>query len=274
MTVSDNIRPAEQLLDINREIIKTELKLQRTKREQRMIRAALFLTPILFLSIYIATTLTWRTFDMAPINWIAIPVNLVMIIGLFSYFASRATSGDSPELVGDVELDLTVLRERKRFMALDLSLSLDHRRSVYKEDTHRDIESYRQDSRRYRRLNNFFQAIVIIGSLLAASLSSLAVEQEGFRWATVVSTFLVGVSAGFTGYFKFKDRGFYLQQTADALEHEWSVYDLGIGRYKRLDPGEALAEFVEVAERLRAEQRQREQNLDQPSDGREPSNQP
>ncbi|TDC10926.1 DUF4231 domain-containing protein [Nonomuraea longispora] len=148
-------------------------------------------------------------------------------------------------------------------------MTISQRRSIYKDDTSRDIEIFRRDSRRYRRINNAFQSLVIIGSLFAASMSSLAVEQENFRWATVVATFLVGISAGFTGYFKFKDRGFYLQQTADALEHEWSIYDLSIGRYKRLKPEDALADFVEEAERIKAEQRQREQNLDQPSDGRD-----
>lgn len=266
--------PAEQLLQINREILQKELELQRTKRQRLAFRTGLVLGPAMFFAIYISTVVTYRKFDMAPINAIAIPVDILLIGGAIAYyFNRRAGRIGALKLVGDVELDLSVLRERKRFMALNLMFTLSQRRSIYKDDTNRDIELFRRDSRRYRRINNVFQSLVIVGSLFAASMSSLAVEQENFRWATVVSTFLVGISAGFTGYFKFKDRGFYLQQTADALEHEWSIYDLGIGRYKRLEPEDALADFVEEVERIKAEQRQREQNLDQPSDGRDSSQQ-
>jgi len=274
MAAPEYTGPVEQLLQINREILKKELELQRTKRQRLAFRAGLMLAPTLFFAIYIATAVTWGNFDMLLINVIAVPIDILLIVGAITYAANRRSGRiGALKLVGDVELDLTVLRERRRFMALDLTLTLTQRRSIYKDDANRDIELFRRDSRRYRRINNIFQSLVIVGSLFAASMSSLAVEQESFRWATVVATFLVGISAGFTGYFKFKDRGFYLQQTADVLEHEWSIYDLGIGRYKRLKPEEALADFVEEAERIKAEQRQREQNLDQPSDGRDSASQ-
>ncbi|WP_220449313.1 SLATT domain-containing protein [Nonomuraea longispora] len=270
MATPEYTGPGEQLLAINREILLKELELQRTKRQRLAFRVGLILAPTMFFTIYIATAATWGKFDMKLINVIAIPIDILLIVGAITYYANRRSGRiGALKLVGDVELDLAVLRERKRFMALNLAMTISQRRSIYKDDTSRDIEIFRRDSRRYRRINNAFQSLVIIGSLFAASMSSLAVEQENFRWATVVATFLVGISAGFTGYFKFKDRGFYLQQTADALEHEWSIYDLSIGRYKRLKPEDALADFVEEAERIKAEQRQREQNLDQPSDGRD-----
>ncbi|MEU1394155.1 MULTISPECIES: DUF4231 domain-containing protein [unclassified Nonomuraea] len=274
MAAPEYTGPVEQLLEINRDILLKELELQRTKRQRLAFQIGLVLGPTLFFAIYISTAATYGKFDMMLINAIAIPIDILLIGGAITYYANRRAGNiEALKLVGDVELDLSVLRERKRFMAINLMLTLSQRRSIYKDDTNRDIESFRRDSRRYRRINNVFQSLVIVGSLFAASMSSLAVEQESFRWATVVATFLVGISAGFTGYFKFKDRGFYLQQTADALEHEWSIYDLGIGRYKRLKPEEALADFVEEAERIKAEQRQREQNLDQPSDGRDSTSQ-
>ncbi|MGW6499597.1 DUF4231 domain-containing protein [Nonomuraea angiospora] len=274
MTTDEYTGPAKQLLQINRQILKRELDLQRAKRQRLAFRTGLVLGPTMFFAIYISTIATYGKFDMAPINAIAIPVDILLIGGAIAYyFNRRAGNIEALPLVGDIELDLNVLRERKRFMAVNLMLTLSQRRSIYKDDTNRDIEQFRRDSRRYRRINNIFQSLVIVGSLFAATVSSLAVEQENFRWATVVATFLVGISAGFTGYFKFKDRGFYLQQTADALEHEWSIYELGIGRYKRLEPEDALADFVEEVERIKAEQRQREQNLDQPSDGRDSTTQ-
>jgi hypothetical protein len=67
------------------------------------------------------------------------------------------------------------------------------------------------------------------------------------------------------GYFKYRDRGFCLQQTADAIEREWEAIELGIGRYKRLESDEyRLEDFVEVVHQLKAEQKKRKQNLDQP----------
>ncbi|MFI6458070.1 DUF4231 domain-containing protein [Streptosporangium amethystogenes] len=274
MTTPEYAGPVEQLLAINRDILLKELELQRTKSQRLAFRAGLMLVPTMFFAIYISTAATWGKFDMKLINVIAIPIDIFLIVGAITYYVNRRSGRiGALKLVGDVELDLTVLRERRRFMAISHTMTISQRRSIYKDDTNRDIELFRRDSRHYRRINNVFQSLVIVGSLFAASMSSLAVEQESFRWATVVATFLVGISAGFTGYFKFKDRGFYLQQTADALEHEWSIYDLGIGQYKRLEPEEALADFVEEAERIKAEQRQREQNLDQPSDGRDSANQ-
>jgi len=74
------------------------------------------------------------------------------------------------------------------------------------------------------------------------------------------------------GYFKYKERSFYLQQTADAIENEWDAFEVGVGRYKRIsDEEEALAEFVDEVHRLKAEQKKREQNLEQPPETRNPN---
>ncbi|MFE6864681.1 hypothetical protein [Nocardia sp. NPDC057668] len=73
-------------------------------------------------------------------------------------------------------------------------------------------------------------------------------------------------------YFKFKERSFYLQQTADDIEHEIEALEIEVGRYKYLgDPYEALKEFASEVHRLKAEQRKRAQNLEQPADLANPS---
>lgn len=146
------------------------------------------------------------------------------------------------------------------------------RRVEYKEDAFADIDSLRLDSSSYRRVNNALQAVLIIGSLAATGTSAVTGEIPNIRWATLGITFLVGVASGFMGYFKYKERSFYLQQTADAIESEWEAVQVGIGRYKRFFPASsgtddengALAEFVEEVHRLKSEQRKREQNLEQP----------
>jgi hypothetical protein len=74
------------------------------------------------------------------------------------------------------------------------------------------------------------------------------------------------------GYFKYKERSFYLQQTADAIESEWEAVEIGVGRYKRIEnEDEALAEFVEEVHRLKSEQKKRQQNLEQPPEARNPN---
>jgi hypothetical protein len=75
---------------------------------------------------------------------------------------------------------------------------------------------------------------------------------------------MVGVSAGFTGYLKFRERAMNSRQTADAIEREQNAVTLGIRRYRHLPKDEALARFAEEVESLREEQQKREQQLDQP----------
>lgn len=111
--------------------------------------------------------------------------------------------------------------------------------------------------------------MLIVGSLAATGSSALSAELEQLRWVTFGITFFVGVSSGFMGYYKYKERSFYLQQTADAIEHEWEAFEVGVGRYKRAkDEDQALSDFVEEVHRLKSEQRKRQQNLEQPPETR------
>jgi len=73
------------------------------------------------------------------------------------------------------------------------------------------------------------------------------------------------------GYFKYKERSFYLQQTADAIEQEWEAVEIGVGRYKDKSEEQALADFVEEVHRLKTEQKKRQQNLEQPPEARNPN---
>ncbi|MFC9608037.1 hypothetical protein ACFTTN_31910 [Streptomyces niveus] len=81
----------------------------------------------------------------------------------------------------------------------------------------------------------------------------------------------------FTGYYKFRERSYFLQQTADAIEEEANAVRLGIGHYSeygRSQAGEALKLFTQRVEQHRNEQRRRQQQLDQPADQATPSSQP
>ncbi|WP_327425768.1 MULTISPECIES: SLATT domain-containing protein [unclassified Streptomyces] len=90
---------------------------------------------------------------------------------------------------------------------------------------------------------------------------------------TVIS-FAITVVAMFTGYYKFRERSYFLQQTADAIEEEVNAVRLGIGPYSEYGPGredEALKLFTQRVEDHRNEQRRRQQQLDQPADQTAPA---
>ncbi|NKY99148.1 DUF4231 domain-containing protein [Nocardiopsis dassonvillei subsp. albirubida] len=128
------------------------------------------------------------------------------------------------------------------------------------------------ESRSYRRVHNFLQGMVIVGSLAATGMAGLVVQVVELRWVILAVTFVVGVSSGFMGYFKYKERSFYLQQTADSIESEWEAVEIGVGRYKHIKKEtDQLAEFVAEVHRLKSEQKKRQQNLEQPPEARSAS---
>jgi hypothetical protein len=99
-------------------------------------------------------------------------------------------------------------------------------------------------------------------AVLLEEIQDRAREIPDVRWATVAITFTVGIASGFMGYFKYKERSFYLQQTADTIESEWEAVEVGVGRYAREeDENVRLALFVEEVHRLKSEQRNASRTL-------------
>ncbi len=138
----------------------------------------------------------------------------------------------------------------------------------YNEDVPDTIARYREEANRYRRISNRLQIIVIVGSVLVTSLTSAAGFELGgiFKWIAPIFSIIVAASAGLIGYFKFRERSFNSQQTADAIEQEYNAVQLGIGYYKKMQPQEALELFAERVEMLKEEQKKRQQQLEQPPD--------
>ncbi|MEV5541790.1 SLATT domain-containing protein [Saccharopolyspora shandongensis] len=170
---------------------------------------------------------------------------------------------------GDLELRLARQRDTRKLLIASAEVSTKVRRITYKEDAYNDVDQLRGESKGYRRVNNLLQGVIIIGSLAATGTAGISADTGVLRWVTFGVTFAVGISSGFMGYFKYKERSFYLQQTADAIEQEWEAVEIGVGRYKRIDDEEeALAEFVEEVHRLKSEQKKRQQNLEQPPEAR------
>lgn len=167
-----------------------------------------------------------------------------------------------------LELKLAQLRDNRKVIAADAELDIKVRRVAYRDSAYDDIRELRSESARYRRVNNILQAILIVGSLAATGTSAVVGEFPEVRWVTLGLTFTVGMASGFMGYFKYKERSFYLQQTADAIESECEALDVGVDRYKeskdKNDEEKMLALFADKVHRLKVEQQKRQQSLEQP----------
>lgn len=184
-----------------------------------------------------------------------------------------------PEPLAKLEDDLEVLHLTERVMNTTHPPSLMVRRNVYREDVAALVEQYQADSRKYRSIHNRLQTLIMVGSASTTTIAALDTGKE-LTWQSVSLTaisFAITVAAMFTGYYKFRERSYFLQQTADAIEEEANAVRLGIGPYSEYGPGqegEALKKFTHRVEEHRNEQRRRQQQLDQPADQALPSSQP
>ncbi len=137
------------------------------------------------------------------------------------------------------------------------------------------IEEFQRGSKANRRIHLTLQLIIILFSLLVSGLTSGLDEKVGLHWVWLapVLSLIVSLCTTITGYFKFRERSFYLQQTADSIEQEQTALRLTIKGYKPTNKPEEkvanLAKFAEKIEDLREEQRKRQQQLEQPSEIKE-----
>lgn len=161
---------------------------------------------------------------------------------------------------------------RRRTQAdLDASTSSESGSSLLAQKRYRDdvpdlISQFREDAGRTRGIHNRFQSVIIVGSVATSAIATASVAFSQARWITVGASAAVGLSAGFTGYFKYHERSFNSQQTADAIEREYEAVELRVGKYAGLDELKAYALFADTVERLRDEQNKRQQQLDQPAE--------
>ncbi|TDD87432.1 DUF4231 domain-containing protein [Saccharopolyspora karakumensis] len=159
-----------------------------------------------------------------------------------------------------VDTDLRALEGAHRDMLLDELGTGDlldaHRR--YRAQLPELIERYRHEARSDRWKDSALQAVVIGGSIVAATATATAAAVPEIRWFAIGLSLLVAVSAAYAGYTKHRDRAAAWQETADALEREYESVELRVGRYRRFgSEREAYAEFAEAVEALRAERARR-----------------
>jgi len=164
----------------------------------------------------------------------------------------------------DVEEQQITVRVLEEFQADRRSL-----KEKYADEVSQVINQYTSRANRNRRLYYILQIIIIFCSLLVTGLTSgLTGLVSIFKlpWITPAISFSVTFLTAMVTLFRFRERGYNQQQTADAIQYEISCATKGIFGYKNLSEKDAYTKLAEETERLINEQRKRQQQLEQSSD--------
>lgn len=249
--------------------------LSRRRRSDRIWRLGPAAVALALVTAAFGTVLTWET-SRFVLGDVACAV--VLLLALTAMVSDLLRNRGLPSRTF-LEEDLAVKQDSLRQLNAKGHPSLAERRRLYREDVAGIIELYQRKSRKYRRTHNSLQSLVMVGSTTTTTVGALDTARE-LTWqsVTIVSiSFVVTLAAMFTGYYKYRERGYFLQQTADAIEEHANAVALGVGEYSKFDTGqeeEALARFTQRVEELRNEQRRRQQQLDQSADQTAPIGQP
>lgn len=270
----------DHLREITHKIRVAESDLAYARYRKRLSNVTLMLGPVLLVILF---EVNWvlRGHDRL-IAAIYIPGGALAVCSAVAALKLKVTPGGKPygdwnfpeELTrprkreSELELDVAALRDQRKVIAGRAGLDIGVRRIAYRDDAYSDVSKLRGEGDSYRRVNNILQGVLIIGSIAATGASAITGEFPDIRWATLGITAVVGIASGFMGYFKFKEKSFYLQQTADAIEMEWEAVEVGIGQYKDKADAKRLEIFAEEVHRLKSEQKKRQQSLEQPQESR------
>jgi hypothetical protein len=251
----------------------TQRAIHAQERTRRQVRANLI--TILCIEVIGLTALNLTRLPDAPIRldmWLlgVIDIAAVLAAAAAIYWGSRLIT-QKTKSIDTLRHALMQHRTAERDAKSRLPIGSARLLWTYHSDVLDTIEEYRDSALGYRRIHNRFQNIIIVGSLVTTGLATAALKFAIVEWAAIVVSFAVGLSAGMTGYYKFRERSMNLQQAADELEHEHKAVELGIRAYRKFKGDERLVEFAERAESIKDEQRKREQQLEQPPDARDAS---
>jgi len=259
----------DDLIKLRGDISEKELELRRARFLTSTAKVLTATVPTVLVISWIASYPVGTLFDLGP-AW--------AVVGVLSAAAGLAAVilwmvGSDKKLLAPHRLDLDLERlydEQALYFGAD-GIELTLRQEIYRGATTRDVTTLRKRGDGYRLVNNAFQSVVIVGSLATTTVASLSPTEGPSKWLTVGFSAAVGLSAGFTGYFKYRERAFYLRQTADDLEEQLNAYNLGLGAYAEGTTDERRAELTGRIEAIRVAQQRREQQLDQPKASAESS---
>ncbi|MEW2436731.1 SLATT domain-containing protein [Streptomyces caniferus] len=253
--------------------------LQQRIKNRRLQVMGLYGTPIAALLTALAwpglKIFFWLNANMpSAINYTLCGLLLFLVVATAAQVAAEFFLDPSPwrddeTPVKDLKLDLELAEEQRILEARRLTPPAPERQASYKERVPGEIARLRRESRHYRRVHLFMQWILFISSAAISAVTAWYDPPQPAKGVLIALGFTVTVITAAAGYFKPRERAFNLQQTADNMEQHATALDLGIAPYTEIDDKLNLASFATTVEALRAEQRMREQQLDQPQQGQQ-----
>ena len=258
---------ANSVITYRREVATAERRIRRA-----LLSRWLRLVPLVMMPLVLAVV-GWGNLwpedvpALRTFNIVAIAVMLVLVVVfLVGFFLRVKDEKHGVRSVFQLRRDLEIIHDRWTLNASKARPTTE-RRDGYREHVPRVIDRLRRDTRFYRRIHNWFQWGVFFASVgTTATTAFWETPQPGKTILIVLGSFLAFATA-VTGYFKFRERAYNLQQTADQVEQHATAFDLGVAPYADADTAVNLERFAENVEMLRMEQRKREQQLEQPHQG-------
>ncbi|MER6911328.1 DUF4231 domain-containing protein [Streptomyces sp. NPDC000594] len=266
---SDNISPLSDPADERQEEYRKRLKefneidndLKTARFLQRLY--GLWLTGWVSLALmlwYTVVTGLWNS-NETFIKWAGLGIaNALWVLGAKMLLAQR-------KKIVSRGTDLRNALHDRQSAAAQLPLESASGLRIYREASLDLIDTYRRRASRNRRVHNLFQLIIISGSIVTSTLTAMNPgRNDVLAIVTSALSALVGISAGITGYFKFRERGSTSQSTADDIERHYNASQFRLDDYAQ-DASEAdrLRRYAGIVERLKEEQRKRELQLEQSS---------
>ncbi|NEC75209.1 DUF4231 domain-containing protein [Streptomyces rochei] len=194
---------------------------------------------------------------------------IASVVQLVLEFQSDSPWEDPKTPVRQLKLKLALAEERHVLEARRHTPPVTDRQASYKERIPGEILRLRKESRHYRRLHLLMQWILFISSAAISAVTAWYDPPQPAKGVLIGLGATVTVITAAAGYFKPRERAFNLQQTADSIEQHTTALELGIAPYSAADEKGNLALYATTIEGLRAEQRMREQQLDQPQQGQQ-----
>ncbi|MFU0439548.1 DUF4231 domain-containing protein [Streptomyces sp. BG2AG] len=279
----------QQLAVLHKGVRRAEKILTWKRKRARWVKAAIVIAIGSFASWMGWTATYWGNEEaLTRGRWLFIPSLAVAVAFLGSvaihHVDRKSTAKESTGSVpqperftqtwAEAQERLDDLQESIRILSSSFGPPLSQRRSLYRESIAGVIEQYRQESRYYRTVHNSLQSLIMIGSVAVTTLAALEAKEWNLPTILmIVLGFCVTIATAFTGYYKYRERSYFLQQTADAIEEQSNALTLGVGEYFSQPDDVALAQFTQRVENIRNEQRRRQQQLDQPADQAPPPSQ-
>lgn len=257
----------EAAIEVNKEVIDDcKHKLRWFLRGFYVCCSGVVIAAISFLIVNAVTTFNFPVLNsiLQPIGIGAVVISIIIGLGLGYYYSENSHISDW----------FKELREAKQVFK-----RLVHRLAYIDEQAlrHITLEQYihqlppliKSYSRRADRYRTWFIIIQIITILLSAAITSLSGgwldKYIVLPWSIPVLSFLISILTSLTLFFKFREKGTNLQQTADAIGWEYRDCMVGIGKYAGLDKPEALHLLATTSADLHKEQQKRQLQLEQSS---------